>query len=350
MIYTYLFTDEFFNDWRTTINSNQAYNIDNFLNNNFINKENIFYCGSEEILYKNTGLNGANSSLIDYFINGFVPNGGVSIFSNKENTVDFIFCGKNEKIENDIFQITCEQIIKDKNLKKIIRMKTEDIWSNRKGKNDLIKKLDKLLKISKTVYFIDRHIPGIVADQNKMQLSQWNKSLKFFKNLISKRKNKSFFVNAVKNEIFERYRKKLVKIESEFLYIEKDILDNKTHEMLKNDLHNFYKVLEDIKTIILVKNKEAYYSGLHDRFIFFFLDDNRVLKKALEDDTLIIIEVTQGLNILDGKGKTTLPRRITRQNRENCNAIVEEWEENVENKPLFYKFTAGLNTEEKKAS
>ena len=55
----------------------------------------------------------------------------------------------------------------------------------------------------------------------------------------------------------------------------------------------------------MVKDQDAYYSGLHDRFIFFF-DNNHTLKKALEDKTLLILEVSQGLNILDGKGKTTL--------------------------------------------
>ena len=52
------------------------------------------------------------------------------------------------------FPITCYEIINNKNLKKTIKEKTEDLWSNRKGKEDLIIKLDKLLKLSKSVFFV----------------------------------------------------------------------------------------------------------------------------------------------------------------------------------------------------
>ncbi len=74
------------------------------------------------------------------------------------------------------------------------------------------------------------------------------------------------------------------------------------------------------------------------------------MKKALEDKTLLILEVSQGLNILDGKGKTTLPRRLTRQTIESCEEIVDEWIKNVENKPLFDKFVAGEDKIDIKAS
>ena len=208
------------------------------------------------------------------------------------------------------------------------------------GKDDLIKKLNKLFSYSKSVFFVDRHVPGIVADNIPKQISEWNKSLKFFNHLVSRQKTKTFFVNGVNNNVLNRYKKKSSNNDK---LTPKNIneINLEPHEMLKNDLHNFYKVLKEIKTQILIKDKNAYYTGLHDRFIFFFFDDNHILRKSLDDDTLLILDVTQGLNILDGKGKTTLSRRLTRQNKESSIEIVEEWMKNVENKGIFYKFVAG---------
>jgi len=338
VIYTYLFTDKFFIDWRSNINTEQSQIIYDFFKEKFQNKENIFYCGNEEILNKVHGISGPNSNLIDFFLTEFISNGCKSVFSDREKIADFVFCGKDEYTSKTLFPITCHEIINNKNLKKKIKENTEDLWSNRKGKEDLVLKLDKLLKLSKSVFFVDRHIPGIVADQNKKQISQWNKSLKFYNSMLSKYKAKSFFISAVKNDYFNRYKNK------------SNIIDLEPHQMLKEDLRNFYKVLKAVKTIIMVKDQEAFYSGLHDRFIFFFFDNNHMLKQALEDKTLLILEVSQGLNILDGKGKTTLPRRLTRQTAESCEEIVEEWIKNVENKPLFDKFIAGEENIQIKAS
>ena len=338
MIYTYLFTDKFFNDWRSNINTEQSQIIYDFFKEKFQNKENIFYCGKEEVLNKVHGVSGPNSNLIDFFLTEFISNGCKSIFSDREKIADFIFCGNDEPISEIPLSITCHEIINNKNLKKKIKEKTEDLWSNRKGKEDLIFKLDKLLKLSKSVFFVDRHVPGVVVDQNKKQISQWNKSLKFYNSILSKSKAKSFFINAIKNDYLTRYKNK------------SNIIDFEPHQKLKEDLRDFYKVLKAVKTIVMVKNQDAFYSGLHDRFIFFFFDNNHVLKKALEDKTLLILEVSQGLNILDGKGKTTLPRRLTRQTIESYEEIVDEWIKNVENKPLFDKFIAGEDKTEIKAS
>lgn len=338
MIYTYLFTEKFFSDWRLNINTEQSQIIYDFFKEKFQNKENIFYCGKEEVLNKVHGISGPNSNLIDFFLTEFISNGCKSIFSDREKIADFIFCGKDELISENPFPITCYEIINNKNLKKTIKEKTEDLWSNRKGKEDLIIKLDKLLKLSKSVFFVDRHVPGIVVDQNKKQISQWNKSLKFYNNMLLKSKTKSFFISAVKNDYFNRLKNN------------SNVIDLEVHKKLKEDLRNFYKVLKAVKTIVMVKDQEAFYSGLHDRFIFFFFDNNHALKKALEDKTLLILEVSQGLNILDGKGKTTLPRRLTRQTAESCEEIIDEWLKNVENKPLFDKFTAGDEKIEIKAS
>ncbi len=338
MIYTYLFTKEFFNDWRSDINTEQSQIIYDFFKERFQNKENIFYCGKEEILNKVHGITGPNSNLIDFFLTEFISNGCKSIFSNREKISDFIFCGKDESKSKTPFSITCNEIINNENLKKEIKEKTQDLWSNRKGKEDLILKLDKLLKLSKYVFFVDRHVPGVVADKKKNQISQWNKSLKFYNAMLSKSKTKSFFISAVKNDYFKRYQKK------------SNVIDLESHQKLKDDLRDFYKVLKAVKTVVMVKDQDTFYSGLHDRFIFFFFDNNHVLKKALRDKTLLILEVSQGLNILDGNGKTTLPRRLTRQSAESCEDIVDEWLKNVENKPLFDKFIAGEDKIEIKAS
>ncbi len=347
MIYTYFFTDKFFNDWRSNLNSEQAQKVNHFFIENFQVKENIFYCGDEKIFNRNFGVNGTNTDLINYFLTNFINNGGSSIFSQKKNIADFIFCGDNEEVDKSLFSITCEKILNIKNFKKIINKKTEDLWFNEKGKPDLINKLNKLLKLSSSVFFVDRHVPGVVADQKEMQIKQWNKSLIFFKTILTNAKvKKSFFINGVNNDVLKRYEKKKLVLKDQ----NPNIIDLNSHEMLKDDLRKFYKILKDVKTVVIIKDKKAYFTGLHDRFIFCFFDNNHILKEALNNNTLLIIEVSQGLNILDNKGKTTLPRRLTRRNKEDCEGIVDEWSKNVENMPNFDKFIAGEEIDNKKAS
>ena len=87
MIYTYLFTDKFFNDWRSNINTEQSQIIYDFFKEKFQNKENIFYCGKEEVLNKVHGVSGPNSNLIDFFLTEFISNGCKSIFSDREKIV-----------------------------------------------------------------------------------------------------------------------------------------------------------------------------------------------------------------------------------------------------------------------
>ena len=190
MIYTYLFTDKFFNDWRSNINTEQSQVIYDFFKEKFQNKENIFYCGKEDILNKVHGLSGPNSNLIDFFLTEFISSGCKSIFSDKEKIADFYLLEMMSLFQRPLSQLHHE-IINDKNLKKN-KEKTEDLWSNRKGKEDLIFKLEKLLKLSKSVFFIDRHVPGVVVDQNKKQIGQWNKSLNFIMLYFQNQKQKVF--------------------------------------------------------------------------------------------------------------------------------------------------------------
>ena len=60
MIYTYYFTNKFFEDMRNNINSEQILDIIDFIKI-FSIKENLHYCGSENIFDKNFGINGNNS-------------------------------------------------------------------------------------------------------------------------------------------------------------------------------------------------------------------------------------------------------------------------------------------------
>ena len=55
MIYTYSFTNKFFEDMRDSISSDQILDIIDFLKINVQSKENLHYSGSEEIFNKNYG-------------------------------------------------------------------------------------------------------------------------------------------------------------------------------------------------------------------------------------------------------------------------------------------------------
>ena len=151
MIYTYLFTDKFFEDLRSNINSEQILHIIDFFKINFQTKENLHYCGTEDNLGNNFGVSGDNSEILNQFINSFHQTGALSNFLNKKDTADFIFCGNNEQIKkNGILTINCKKILNEnESLKTQINNQTEDHWTNDDGKEDLSKKLKQLLKFSK---------------------------------------------------------------------------------------------------------------------------------------------------------------------------------------------------------
>ena len=382
MIYTYYFTNKFLEDMRNNINSEQILDIIDFIKINFQSKENLHYCGSENIFDKNFGINGNNSDTLNHFISKFHQQSAISSFTNKENNADIVFCGIDENIKKNILKYDCHTILKKNvELVKEIENKTHDGWINDDGKEDLNYKLTQLLKFSKSIIFIDRHVPKCTADNDPIQMKQWRLSLEYFNSLISNNKRiKTFFINGVNNYIFGKYSKKIENLNSEdivelnqkfknlkqikseatktgkpfnqfleLLECEKKI-EFKGREMLKKDLKKFFSPLNDIKTNIMVKDKQSW-RELHDRYIFFFFEefdiDNDRFEEFVADKNLVIFEVSEGLNILDVKKKTTSNRKIIRQKNKDSAKISQKWDKNVSKLPYFYKFVAA---QQKKAS
>jgi hypothetical protein len=382
MIYTYFFTNKFFEDLRSNINNYQILDIIDFLKMNFQTKENIHYCGSENIFDKNFGINGNNAQTLDHFINKFYQTCAISNFSNKENKADIVFCGNNEIIKKNLLKINCNKILNENlSLIKAIELTTEDEWINDDGKEDLNKKLTQLLKFSKSIIFIDRHIPACIADNNPVQLKQWRLSLQYFKTLIVKyNKINTFFINGINDRVFGKYKnivenkkpediidfiqksqilkkskdeaKKNKKSFDKFYELQdcEEKIALKGQEFLKSDLKKFFSPLNDIKTYVMIKDKEAW-REIHDRYIFFFFEefdiDKHTLEEFVRDKNIVIFEVSEGLNILDVKSKTTSNRKIIRQKNKVTAKISIKWDKKVRKLGHFYKFTAN---EEKKAS
>lgn len=376
MIYTYLFTDKFFEDLRSNINSEQILHIIDFFKINFQAKENLHYCGTEDNLGNNFGVSGDNSEILNQFINSFHQTGALSNFLNKKDTADFIFCGNNEQIKkNGILTINCKKILNEnESLKTQINNQTEDHWTNDDGKEDLSKKLKQLLKFSKSIVFIDRHVPACVADEVPQQLTQWRLSLEFFNSLISKHKINTFFINGINDRIFEKYRSKTIKLKpldkantiDKFKVLKKNKEDAKRNglifndhlsliecekeillkgkDVLKEDLKKFFLPLKEIKTYVMIKDGKAW-RDMHDRYIFCFFENFNIeqqsLAESLRDKNLIIFDVTEGLNILDTKSKTTSNRIISRKNVKISTKITKNWDEKVNKFGFFYKFKAG---------
>ena len=381
MIYTYSFTNEFFEDMRNNINSNQILDVIDFLKINIQSKENLHYCGSEDI-YENYGKNGDNAQPLDHFINSFFQTSARSNFLNKEKNTDIIFYGNNEKVNQNVFKINCNKILYDlKSLKKQIEEKIEDDWTNENGKKDLNQKLNQLLKFSKSIIFVDRHIPACIVSNVPVQLKQWRLSLDFYNSLISKySKINSFFINGINDRIIRDYIKVIEKNKPneiiDLIYKIKKLKEAQSNakknnepfndtielesclkkielegkEILKKDLKKFFLPLSDIKTYVMIKDKDAW-RELHDRYIFFFFEEFNIEKHTLEefvrDKNLNIFEVSEGLNILDVKSKTTSNRKIIRQKDKIAAQISKKWDKKVSKLPHFYKFRAN---QEKKAS
>ena len=381
MIYTYYFTSEFLEDMRNNVNNEQILDIIDFIKINFQSKENIHYCGSENIFNENYGINGKNADNLNHFINKFYNQSAISSFSNKENNADIVFCGNNENIKKEILKFNCRSILEKNNeLANELENKTHDGWINDDGKEDLNNKLTQLLKFSKSIIFIDRHIPKCTADNDPIQMKQWRFSLEYFNSLILNKKIKTFFINGVNNTIFSRYKKKIENLNSEdileliqrlqdlkkikseaakarkpfdqhleLLECEKE-MESQVKELLKKELKNFFSPLNGIKTKVMVKDKDSW-RELHDRYIFFFFEefdiDNDKLEEFVANKNLVIFEVSEGLNILDTKKKTTSNRKIIRQKNRDSAKISKKWDKNVSKLPYFYKFVA---TSQKKAS
>ena len=382
MIYTYTFTNKFFEDMRNNISSDQILDVIDFLKIYIQSKENLHYCGSEDIFDQNFGKNGNNSQTLDHFINNFFQTSAISNFLNKPKNADIIFHGNNEEIEKNIFKINCDKIINNVvNLKKQIEKKTEDDWTNDDGKEDLNKKLNQLLKFSKAIIFVDRHVPACIASNVPVQMKQWRLSLNFYNSLISKyNKINSIFINGINDRIIGDYIKLIKKkkpaeilelIQKAEILKEAQLKANKNNEpfddtielesclkkielegkeILKKDLKKFFLPLSDIKTYVMIKDKDAW-RELHDRYIFFFFEEfdieNHTLEEFIRDKNLNIFEVSEGLNILDVKSKTTSNRKIIRQKNKISTQISKKWDKKVSKLPHFYKFRAN---QEKKAS
>ena len=183
----------------------------------------------------------------------------------------------------------------------------------------------------------------------------------------------SIFINGINQKIIEKYKKK-IKFQkpaeiSEFIekleilkkfqsdakknkkpfnkYIEiencEKKIENKGEEFLKRDLKEFFKPLNESKTRIMIKNKDAW-RELHDRYIFFFFEEFDIERDTFEefvrDKNLNLFEVSEGLNILDTKKKTTSNRKIIRQKNRISAQIAKKWDKKVNKYSHFYKFTA----------
>jgi hypothetical protein len=212
-------------------------------------------------------------------------------------------------------------------------------------------------------------------------LKQWRLSLDFYNSLISKySKINSFFINGINDRIIRDYIKIIEKNKPneiiDLIYKIKKLKEAQSNakknnepfndtielesclkkiefegkEILKKDLKKFFLPLSDIKTYVMIKDKDAW-RELHDRYIFFFFEEFNIEKHTLEefvrDKNLNIFEVSEGLNILDVKSKTTSNRKIIRQKDKIAAQISKKWDKKVSKLPHFYKFRAN---QEKKAS
>tara|TARA_B100001123_G_C15322468_1_gene1028420 strand:- start:597 stop:1541 length:945 start_codon:yes stop_codon:yes gene_type:complete len=312
MIYTYNITKNFLKELNTACNLDEANDILIFIKSHFIDKENVYFIGSENI-WKNLDIKTeANYSLIKKLISFL--NNEIGAFEGKsKNDVDFIFSGIDEDKYECKKKISCLEILNDSSLKNEIKKTTVDTWKGTKDRKDSQKKkrelhslLKKIFKISDEVFLVDRHIPRTLYQNNKKHIESYKNSLNFFKNLLTQTNVKAKFYNGIDHET-------------------KKLISSKDLEAI---LIDFYSPLVSLNIPVMVKEGYDTYDVLHDRYVISIVDNNEVN----------FFEVRKGLNFLDQKNSID-SRIMTRLNKDIVDETYIEWNNLVEKQPNFIRFT-----------
>jgi len=360
MIYTYVLNNEFISDFDNKCTNKEALKINKFIRESFMNKENIYYCGSRDFVKK---FGTSQQEITNMFIQDLQAEIGI-LENEKDKLIDFGFGSNEKKIGSTT--ITCDDIIKEKVTKKTIKNLTPDFLIGKKGSKDdkikqkkiLIEYLKKIFKFSDQVYFIDRHIPIIFFD-NKigkktntedvrsyenslhvystlLSLSKTKKEIKFFNGIIKAQMNK--YLPALSSEMkgLDQKKEEDRKIRKEYLAKR----ENEFKEQAEKILKDFYNIMssKNLKATIFVKNDEKAFNVLHDRYIATY----RVIMRGnkLDYELFNLFEVPHGIALWEGDKEYSFKgRNILRIPNDAAIEINEKFKENVEKSSNFLFFS-----------
>jgi hypothetical protein len=360
MIYTYALNNEFISDLDNKCTIKEALKINTFVRESFMNKENIYYCGSRDFVKK---FGTSQQEITNMFIQDLQAEIGI-LENEKDELIDFGFGSNEKKIGSTT--ITCDDIINKKVTKETIKKLTPAFFIGKKSskgdkkkqKKILIGCFKKIFKFTDQVYFIDRHIPVILLDNklaektNNEDIRSYKNSLEVYSTLLSLSKTKKeikFFNGIIKSQM-DRYLPKLPS-EIKELDLKKDEnreikkkylakRENEFKEQAEKILKDFYNIMssKNLKATIFVKNDEKAFNVLHDRYIATY----RVIMRGnkLDYELFNLFGVPHGIALWGGDKEYSIKgKNILRIPNDAATEINEKFIENVEKSSNFLFFS-----------
>ena len=331
MLYSYTITEKFLKEL-AELEYNESTRICNFIELNFINKENLYLKINRKILEKKYGTQ--SNDKIDNLIKT-LSNQVKDIFSEKKIQIDYALIGTGEK--NGKIKLSCKQLLLDeKKVKKFIEDSLEEYWAGG-SETEKFKKLEnhfnRIFSLNSNVFFVYRFliIPFIEINHpsykgripQKMQFDSYNLFLKFLSNIRSNNNTKLKFYTCIAK------RKKM-----EALNIKLDI---------KQEFEKLFKIFCKKGDQIIVKDNgpgDKYFREIfHDRLIVTFVDgpdnDNNFLPGDLN-----VFDCSSGMQFFENKNTTKKGMKIARQSNNVANEIWKGFRKDTENVLDFMKIVA----------
>ena len=298
MNYFYTFKKDFFRNFHSNLNREQALTIFHFTKKNFLERENFYLQMDRTLLDIKFGEGEVNDIYNELKKN--ISNKIINSYNFRKLPIDFTFTGNNKKISfsKDILfnELNCDFIKKNKSkIEKKILSKCVDYWigSKKQASKRLLANYLKRITIScDKIYFIDRMIAAIAVDGKNYQYNSYKITFEFLYSFFKTYKNKYNLISSVSLK-------------------QKEKIDIMTKRKFFNNLDFLLNKVVDKKNNLLIK--EDAHTAFHQRYMIVFL----------ENDLLAMYQLSDG-NLIDGDKVSTNERKIDRKQKIlNSNSVTE---------------------------
>lgn len=310
MNYFYTFKKDFFRNFHSNLNREQALAILDFTRKNFLEKENFYLQMDRSLLDIKFGEGEVND--IYNKLRKDISNRIINSYNFRKLPIDFTFTGNNKKIlfSNDILfnELNCDFIKKHKNkIEKKISRKCVNYWIGSKKQTSKRLLADYLKRITIScdkIYFIDRMIAAIAVNGKDYQYKSYKITFEFLYSFFKTNKNEYNLISSVSSK-------------------QKENIDIMTKEKFFNNLNLLLNKVVDKKNNLLIK--ERAHNAFHQRYMIVFL----------EDDLLAMYQLSEG-NLIDGDKVSTNERKIDRKQKMQADELWNLMKDKVVQKANIY--------------
>ena len=266
MIYTFSFDTYFLNQFKNDLKVNEATLIYQFINNNFIQRQN-FYLKTNEKRKKffSINTNGGNGPLLKTLLSKLSKK--YKNFPKKLKKTDFIFSNlKDQKANIKLF--SHKDILNNHiNIEEDLEENYKPFWqqsnklSEQANKRSLARNLERVVDHSDEVFLVDRHVPramckcksNIKKSGDDRRAKAYLNSLEYFSSILKNKESKNRFFCGLLNTELNGFNNEGLNIES----------------ILKEAFLTF----KDIGLFVHLFTKYEAYEKLHERLIIGLIKD-----------------------------------------------------------------------------